>query len=985
MAKPTYEELEQRVKEVETARREKEKALGELDDRVKKLNCLYGLSRLEEKTGEILEQLLQETVSLIPSSWQYPGITCAKVSVGEKQYTSGQFEETPWKQSADINVHGEVVGIVEIYYLEEKPPLDEGPFSKEERLLLDVIAERLGRIIERRQAGEALDHEFAVDEALSELYKPLISASATMEEISSKILDQALQLTGSAHGYVSSIDADTGDNICHTFTEMLKGRCDVVEGERRIVFPFGTDGRYNGLCGQCLNTRESFFTNTATPRPSSGEMPEGHISLERFLSVPVILGDELVGQIALANKVDGYTSRDIEAVNRLAEYYALAIRRMRDREALQESEMRFRFTFEQAAVGISHVAPDGRFLRINRRFCDIVGYTHEEMLNRTFQAITHPDDLETDVGYVERMLKGEIENYSMEKRYLRKDGSVVWVNLTVSLVWDEVGKPLHFISAVEDISRRKQMEAYLKEAYDDLERQGEERFRAIADYTHDWETWVNPGGKLIWTNPAVERITGYSLEEYMSHSDRMSMLIAGENRDEIIKARKEALEKQLSGNDIPFRILRKDGSERWVSISYQPIYAADGKYLGLRSSIRDISDRKQAEEEHKKLTEQLREAQKAEAVGTLAGGIAHDFNNILSVIVGYTQLAQDVLAPDSEAGPMLGSIIKASDRARDLIQQILAFSWDSSQERKPMQIPPVIDEVVKLLNATIPKSIVILRDIDPDCGTILGDSSQIHQVLMNLCTNAYHAMRENGGTLTVSLKSVDIPAESDKTGDMEPGPGAYVRLKIGDSGKGMNQTVLERVFDPYFTTKKKGEGTGLGLAVAQGIVKSHNGFISVSSTPGVGTTFYIYLPRLDVGSGVSKAASEEPLPGGDERILFVDDEEHLVHIWSKVLERLGYHVTSTTSSVEALEMFRKNPGGFDLLITDMNMPLLTGAQLTRSILEIRTDIPVILCTGYSEMIDESEAGNIGFRKYVMKPVLREDFARAVRKVLDEEK
>lgn len=866
MPKPTYEELEHRVKT---------------------LNCLFGLSRLEDKTGETLKQLLQETAYLIPSSWQYPDIAWVRISVGGEQFTSGEFEETSWKQAADIKVHGEVVGTIEVYYSEERPPLGEGPFSEDERLLLDAIAERLGRIIERRQAEEALDHEFAVDEALSELYKPLISASATMEEISAKILDQALQLTGSAHGYVSSIDAVTGDNICHTFTEMLKGQCNVAARERRIVFPIGEDGRYNGLCGQCLNSREPFFTNSPSSRPASGKLPEGHIPLEQFLSVPVVLGEELVGQISLANKEEGYTPRDLEAVNRLAEYYALAIRRMRDREALQE-------------------AHDALERRVKERTAELEAAN--EHLNR------------------------EIEE---------------------------------------------------REAVQEELRLGEERFRAIADYTYGWESWVAPDGKLIWTNPAVERITGYTREEYMSHTDRMSMVMAGDYRDDMIKIQKEALDKQLSGDDIPFCIRRKDGSQGWASVSFQPIYATDGKYLGLRSSIRDISARKQAEEEREKLTEQLREAQKTEAVGTLAGGIAHDFNNILSVIVGYTQLAKDVLTPDSQAAPMLDSIVKASDRAKDLIEQILAFSRESTQKRKPLQIPPVIEEVVKLLNSTIPKSIVIQRDINPGCGTIMGDPSQIHQVLMNLCTNAYHAMREYGGTLTLSLKPVDIPPGSDKTGDMEPVPGAYVKLEVGDTGKGMSQTVLERIFDPYFTTKKKGEGTGLGLAVVQGIVKSHNGFLRVSSTPGEGTTFSIYLPRLDVGSGVPAASSSEPLPGGNERVLFVDDEEHLVNIWSKVLEKLGYRVTATTSSVEALEVFRAEPGGFDLVITDMNMPHLTGSQLARSILEHRADIPVVLCTGYSEMIGESEAKRIGFREYIMKPVLREDFARTIRKVLDE--
>jgi signal transduction histidine kinase/ActR/RegA family two-component response regulator len=378
---------------------------------------------------------------------------------------------------------------------------------------------------------------------------------------------------------------------------------------------------------------------------------------------------------------------------------------------------------------------------------------------------------------------------------------------------------------------------------------------------------------------------------------------------------------------------------------------------------------------------QLQQVMKLQAIGTLAGGIAHDFNNILFPIVGYTELTMDDVPKDSQARQNLKEILKATNRAKELVQQILTFSRQSSQERKPLKVQYLIKEVFKLLRATIPSSIEIECDIDDTCGPIKGDPTQIHQVIMNLCTNAYHAMQETGGKLEVSLKEIHISYEQsiERVGMKV---GKHIELQVKDSGHGMEPQVMERIFEPYYTTKAQGKGTGLGLSVIHGIVKSHVGDITVSSLPGQGATFKVYLPIIDELE--VKIETDEPAIAinGKERILLIDDEEQIIDIEQQILERLGYHVTPKTDSQEALEEFAAQPDRFDLVITDMTMPKMTGDQLARRMMDIKPQIPVILCTGFNETISEEKALAMGIDKFVMKPIVKDELASTIRTVLD---
>jgi signal transduction histidine kinase/DNA-binding response OmpR family regulator len=394
---------------------------------------------------------------------------------------------------------------------------------------------------------------------------------------------------------------------------------------------------------------------------------------------------------------------------------------------------------------------------------------------------------------------------------------------------------------------------------------------------------------------------------------------------------------------------------------------------------REEGERRQAQEERRRLEARLRQAQKIQAIGTLAGGIAHDFNNILAAIMGYAELVRLRIPEDGRAKDHLKQVLLATYRARDLVKQILTFSRQTEQERRPVYVHLIAKEALKLLRASLPSTIEIRHNIVSDLSAVMADPGEVHQILMNLCTNAHEAMREKGGILNVDLANVDLGVcEVARYPGLKPG--LYLKLSVTDTGCGMNRRTVERIFDPYFTTKEKGQGTGLGLAVVHGIVANLGGIIDVESEPGEGTAFHVWLPRVETGQKGNMESSEPP-PKGDGRILLVDDEKILVDSGQEMLTHLGYEVVTKTSSVEALELFREQAGQFDLVITDMTMPDMTGDKLARKLMGIRRDIPIILCTGFSERITKEEAEKVGIREFLMKPIASRELAEVIRRVL----
>jgi PAS domain S-box-containing protein len=523
-----------------------------------------------------------------------------------------------------------------------------------------------------------------------------------------------------------------------------------------------------------------------------------------------------------------------------------------------------------------------------------------------------------------------------------------------------------------DITARNQVEHAL--------RQSEEKYRNILEGIEEGYYETDLRGRLTFLNESICRMLGKPRD-----------LLLGCNFRELVD---EAIGRTLlrifntvykSGQrrTISGKLTRKKGRPIHAEISITLIRNRQNEICGFRGLVRDVTYRVRHEHEKRELETRLQQAHKMEAIGTLAGGIAHDFNNILSAILGYTELSLAQTPPDLPIKDHLSKVLKASERARDLVKQILTFSRQEQQELVAVQIGTILKEALKLLRASLPATIEIQQQINSNA-TVMADPTQIHQILMNLCTNASHAMEDKGGVLKVILEDVSLSVE--QTAAM-PGmiPGDYLKISVCDSGEGIPPAALERIFDPFYTTKQQGKGTGMGLAVVHGIVKSHGGLITVDSRLNRGTTFDIFLPV------VKKAQEEEqkppnlpPIPRGSETVLYVDDELFQIEIGKEALERLGYKVVAHTNSAKALELFRESPMAFDLVITDMTMPNLTGDLLAKEMMRIRSDIPIIICTGYSERLCEESAEAMGIRGFILKPILIRDMAVTIRRILDQE-
>lgn len=529
---------------------------------------------------------------------------------------------------------------------------------------------------------------------------------------------------------------------------------------------------------------------------------------------------------------------------------------------------------------------------------------------------------------------------------------------------DHEGRPTLICTFIHDITKRKQAEKNALEAKEQWER----TFDAIDDIV----TIHDPEMRIVRANKAAGTMFEVTPAELVGRFCYEVFCAANEP----CEGCPELQSQQDQGNHQAIIHHQKLG--KTFDVSSFPIFDSN-KLSGFVHIAKDIT-------KSLKLEEQLKQSQKMEAIGTLAGGIAHDFNNILTPILGYSEMAMASIAPDNRLAHYLREIHTAAARAKDLVRQILGFSRQGPQEKKPFEPQLVVKEAIKLLRSSLPTTIEFKTEIAEECGTILADPTQFHQIIMNLCTNAYHAMGPQGGTLGVSLKRVSVDEKDNKVASFELVPGDYVQLTVSDTGCGMDHKVMERIFEPYFTTKANDKGTGLGLSVVHGIVKSYHGQISVYSEPGKGSSFHVYLPRMVEQAIPSEAEQPAALPCGSGQILVVDDEEIITGLLQELLKGLGYQVTVSNDSRKALALIEQNPALFDLLITDMTMPHLTGLELAQRTLARKAELPVILCTGFSELINKEQAHAIGIRAYLTKPISVRELALTVHRILggDEE-
>jgi len=502
-------------------------------------------------------------------------------------------------------------------------------------------------------------------------------------------------------------------------------------------------------------------------------------------------------------------------------------------------------------------------------------------------------------------------------------------------------------------------------------RESEEKYKTFVENSLEG-LYIIQQGKIVYCNQRLVEMFGLKSVEEAVGLDAM-LLVSPISVDRVAREIAARLSGEIEVSHYNYQARSLDGKEFEVeTLGRRIFYRGETAIQGV---MRDISKQRQLER-------QLLQAQKMEAIGTLAGGIAHDFNNILSIIMGYTEISLSNLEEDEPKKLVynLEHVLKASHRAKDLVRRILTFSSRSDSQPAAIKIVPIVQEVLKLIRASLPATIEIRETIAYEGYEIFADPTQIHQVLMNLCTNAGHAMQEKGGVLEVQISDInrDLALIDENNGAFS----LYMRLTVKDSGHGMTDEVKERIFDPFFTTKSVGEGTGLGLSVVHGIVAGLDGEISVESELGQGTSFHLFLPLLQSdGKSTQDEKAKKNIPCGNERILIIDDEVALVNMAKRMLEQLCYEVVPMSNSIEALKLFKSDPDAFQLVITDITMPEMTGIQLTREIVKIRPDLPVIVCTGYSRELDRQELSDLGVKELLIKPYNKEKIGTTIRRIL----
>jgi|CXWL01.1.fsa_nt_gi PAS domain S-box-containing protein len=611
---------------------------------------------------------------------------------------------------------------------------------------------------------------------------------------------------------------------------------------------------------------------------------------------------------------------------------------------------------------ISYIDTDHRYRLVNRRYEEWFGVSHDHLEGRLVKEVQgeaayariqpHLDEAlaGTPVHYEHQLVDASEVTHYLDNRYLphRSDS----------------GEILGCFVLVTDISDRKRAEEAL--------RLSEERYRALYDNNPSMYFMVTPEGQVLSVNQFGAHHLGYTQQDLIGRS--VLEVIHPEDHPAVHHHLASCLLDLGAVKTWEFRKVRRDGSVLWVR------EVARGLYNNAQQPVilivcEDMTERKLLET-------RLLQTHKMEAIGTLAGGIAHDFNNILTSILGFTSLALKSVPDHSTTQRHLGYIQASGNRAKALVSQILTFSRQHENRRAPLHLGEIVQESLELLRASLPATVEIHTLLDPSCGMISADPTQMHQVLVNLYGNAEHSMRGVEGYLDISLHPIEVTEPLVRSvPNLQVGP--YVHLTVRDSGRGMSPTVLERIFDPFFTTKPVGEGTGLGLSVVHGIVTAHDGAISVHSSPGLGTTISLYFPRVSTPIGRRATASLQALrQPGTEHILIVDDEEDILFLAQQELETQGYQVTVKSHALAALEIFTSAPDSFDLVVTDQTMPKMTGGALAAELLRIRPDLPIILCTGFSHTMSAEQAQAMGLRAFLMKPFTVLELADTIRRVLD---
>ena len=795
-----------------------------------------------------------------------------------------------------------------------------------------------------------------------------LDGASSLQDALRLCLDTAIRVSGLDSGGIYITDPATGDFDLAYHMGLTDG---FAKSVRHI--PANSDRARLGMAGKTVYLEEGHTPILKEP----DLIQEG---LKSIAVIPICSQNRVVGDMNIASHIlDKIPPHGRNALETVAAQIGMSIMK-----AKAEEELRWKTAFLEAQVeatidGILVVDSDGKRILVNRNFLDLWNVPRHirededdaSLLRYVVSETAHPDQ------FIERVrnLYDHPDETGRDEIEL-KNGRVL--DRHSSPVLGKDGKYYGRIWTFRDITEHKRV---LKEL-----RESQQKLSDIIDFLPDATLVVDKEGRIIAWNKAIEEMTGVPAADMLGKGDyEYALPFHGDRRPVLI----DSVLNSLKEPEAPYTsVKRRDwvleaeayipnlrGRESYLFGVASALKDSKGNVVGAIESIRDITDRKV-------LKSRLRQAQKMEAIGTLAGGIAHDFNNILSAVIGYAQLALTEPGGDDRHRSYIEQIYKAGQRAGDLVKQILTFSRQTDEKLRPLRVSPIVAEVLKLLRASLPTTVEVRQSIQSDPDTVLASPTHIHQILMNLCTNAAHAMRNKKGILNVTLGPVQIRPGDGLAGDVLT-PGAHLKLSVCDTGQGIEPEVIEKIYNPFFTTKKPGEGTGMGLSVVHGIVMDCRGAITVQSEVGKGTEFNVYLPLLIDAKEKKEETAVAPIVRGNERILFVDDEEILINLGKEMLTGLGYQVIGRTNSLEALELFRAVPNQFDLVITDMTMPNLTGIELAQKLMLIRPNLPVILCTGFSEEITPQKAEFLGMRDFVMKPIVLVQMAAAIRRIFDQ--
>lgn len=671
--------------------------------------------------------------------------------------------------------------------------------------------------------------------------------------------------------------------------------------------------------------------------------------------------------LRIAKKLERHIVRPYRA-NRILHRQLAEVTRIK--EIIAAPKRQLEIIFDAVPDPIVITSPDFRVMRVNKAMANRLGDEYSTIINKPCYEIIccrqQPPDFCPQLNGLtspgQKMVQTEIE-------LLGSQFSLIFVP-----TFGEKGELSGGVHIFHDLSERKQSERAIK--------MSKERYdlatRAAKIGVWDWDP--NTGDCFIDSN--IMAFLGYENMDAPNNIKNWLDFVHPDDHQMMKKTACDCLTEKSEEFSSKHRLLHRDGSIIWVYVRGSVVRNDQRKIVKMVGTGMDITDLHRAEEENKALEKQLQQAQKMEALGTLTGGISHDFNNSLTVITGCAQLAMTSVTKDHPCHADLELILKACRNAKNLVDQVSSFTRAQKITSKPTRFGPLLKEAIELLGSSIPSNIRMAVDIREDAGSVMAGPAQIHQLITNLVTNAAYAMKDRCGTLNVTLDDLHVTEQHD-SGKMDLEPGAYLRLTVADTGAGMSQEIMRRVFDPFFTTKDPGEGSGMGLAVVHGIVNGCGGKIDISSTPGIGSKFDVYLPLVSE-SPQDLVKEEVAAPKGIEHILLVDDDVSILDTMKRMLQHLGYRVATATNGTEALELLRDQPESFDLIFTDQVMPQLSGLELVRMALHIRPDIAVAVFTGFGEVIDKEEAQNLGVKSIVRKPLEISELAQAVRNVLDDQ-